>query len=299
MTEKTSTLFDQSYQPWDSTGKLQPHPFRVIVIAWMGIRNVFKRSPVAVLLLSGLAILFSIPNAFLGLMMPGIADPSFLVSASLSSSMSWTFLLVVPLVGSGLVASDIKHNALLMYFSKSILRVDYVAGKAMTAFVYLLLPLLLAPLLAAGVALYGMGEQATNLYSAKLFLATMLCAPIAVLPGIAIIMAFSACTRRTFLAGLGWVILYLILESVSAILFNAGKLKWGYLVSISNNVFRVAQAVMPSPPEGYKVPPMPPEMDAAAKFVYSPWLSAAILAGLFAVGLSIVLWRISNTERRS
>ena len=294
MTEKTSTLFDQSYQPWDSTGKLQPHPFRVIVIAWMGIRNVFKRSPVAVLLLSGLAILFSIPNAFLGLMMPGIADPSFLVSASLSSSMSWTFLLVVPLVGSGLVASDIKHNALLMYFSKSILRVDYVAGKAMTAFVYLLLPLLLAPLLAAGVALYGMGEQATNLYSAKLFLATLLCAPIAVLPGIAIIMAFSACTRRTFLAGLGWI-LYLIPESVPP--FSSTPGRQGATCLHQQHVFRVTQAVMPAPPRDTNS--MPPEMDSAARFIYSPWLSAAILAGVFAAGIAIVLWRISTTERRT
>lgn len=296
MSDKASALFDQSYQPW--TGSFQPHPFRVVAIAWMGIRNVYRRSPLAILLLTALAVLFSIPNAFLGLMMPGVADPAFLISAALSGSLSWTFLLIVPLVGSGLIASDIKHNALLMYFSKSIFRADYLAGKALTAIVYMLLPLLLAPLLAAGIAVYGFGEQASTIYSARLVLGVFAAAPVALLPGIAVIMAFSACTRRTFLAGTGWVVLHLVLESVGAILTNAAKLKWGYLFSISSNVFRIANALMPSAPAELKIPPLPPEM-AGNQPSLSVWYSVLVLAGLTTAAFSIVLWRISNAERRS
>jgi len=296
MSEK-STLFDQSYQEWH--GKLQPHPLRVVAIVLQGVKNTWRRSPLGISLLGGFAILLSLPNAFLGLMMPGMTDPAFNISAALSGSLTWTYLLMIPMVGSGLIASDVKHNALLMYFSKSIVRADYVAGKILTAAAFLALPLLLAPMLAVGISIYGLGTAATNAYSIRLFLGLLVCVPIALLPGIAIIMAFSSCTRRTFLAGVGWVVLYLVLETVSAILTNAAKLPWGYLVSISNNVFRLTNAILPSPPPEMKVPPMPPEMSAAARLSLSAWYSAGILGGLVAIGIGIVIWRLSNTERRS
>lgn len=292
-----SGLFDQSYQPW--TGTLQPRPFRFLAITWTGVINTWRRSPVALLICGGIAMLFSLPNAFIGLMMPALGDPAFVVSATLSSSMTWTFLLIMPVVGSGLIANDIKHNALLMYFSKSIYRTDYVLGKAMTAAVFLFLPLLLAPMLAAGLGVYGLGEVATTGYTCRLFLGLMACAPIAALPGIAVVMAFSSCTKRTFLAGTGWVVLYLVLESVSSILSAAAKLKWGYLLSISSNVFRVAKEILPDPPAELKLGALDPAMKQSLETPYSAWYSAGILAGVFVIGLSIVIWRVSNAERRS
>ncbi|NUN47306.1 MAG: hypothetical protein HUU15_00575 [Candidatus Brocadiae bacterium] len=291
-----SALFDQSYQPW--TGTFQPHPFRVLAIATATAKNIFRRHTLALSLLGGLTMLMTLPGAFVGLMISGI-DPGYIAASALSTSLTWTCLLVLPVAGSGLVASDLKHNALLMYFSKSIVRADYIVGKLAAAAVLVLLPAVLSPLVSIGVSTYALGDKATAAYGAQLSGAVLLSVPIAVIPAIALVMAFSSCTRKTFLAGIGFAVVYLMLEAIALILTDAAKLKWGYLLSLNRNVLKISASLMPEMPAGGARMPKMPGLDLHEMMPFSPWISLAILAGVSVLSLSVVVWRTADAERRA
>jgi ABC-type transport system involved in multi-copper enzyme maturation permease subunit len=295
-----SALFDQSYQEWKGT--LHGHAWRFFAIAWRNQASTFRRSPALIIVLGGVATLIGALSGVIGSLMLPFLEPAMKVAAAFDNSVNWALLLVLPTVGSALIANDVAHNALLMYFSKAITRFDYLAGKACAGIVFLVPVILVGPLIAVGLCVNQMDEKVvTHAWSARFALGTLAVVPFAVIPPIAIIMAFSSCTRRTFLAGTGWVVSYLILSTAAAILQGGARLKWGYLLSITGNVTRIAAAILPDPPKGYvgaKVPPGFPTNEVM-QYAYSPWYSVAILAGLTVVSFAVVIWRLSQAERRS
>jgi hypothetical protein len=303
----TSPIFDQSYQPWE--GKLTPHPFRVLAILHVGTLNLFRRHLTGMIVLGGLVVLLTAgPTFFIPLggvpLDPGEMTLTFFSVESQApipyGSAPLAFLLLLPLVCSGLVASDVKHNALLMYFSKSLWRTDYVAGKLAIATVALGGFVFLAPLLAAMFALFTCQPPAGGLpvgYTIRLVLACLCLVPLALLPTASLVLAVSSCTRRTFLAGLGWVAFYVIDFFVSHILWWFAKLDWAYLLSFDGNMRRIAREILPDRDPALLAGPPTPAL--APPMELSAWWSVLILAGLTALSLSVVYWRISSGERRA
>jgi len=125
-------IHDQSYRHWD--GKFKSHAFRWWVIAREGLRItlrhklflIFILAPSAITIIFSGAVIYGI-NVYGSLLQFNVVKPQFFFDFF----MRQTFFIALICIfgGSGLIANDLKNNALQLYLSKSITRLDYLFGK--------------------------------------------------------------------------------------------------------------------------------------------------------------------------
>jgi ABC-2 type transport system permease protein len=150
-------IYDLSYRHWE--GSLHGPERRWRVIAEAGIRLLLSYK-LFVFLLMLAWIPFFIQAFMLYMIMVKGANLGFTLGAGFFQSAYYVqffpLVLVTIYAGSGLIASDLAANALPLYFSKPITRLDYIAGKfgVIAAFLALvfLAPVLLLFLFAVGVS---------------------------------------------------------------------------------------------------------------------------------------------------
>jgi ABC-2 type transport system permease protein len=133
-------IHDQSYRHWE--GELKSHSFRWWVIAYEGLKVILRRKLFIILILTPAIIQFFV---FGGLV---YGFNTFGAMANLNQMTSDFFfrfcfqqtffiLLICVFGGSGIIANDLKSNALQLYFSKPLTRSDYIIGKVATILVML------------------------------------------------------------------------------------------------------------------------------------------------------------------
>jgi hypothetical protein len=145
-------IFDQGYQHWN--GPLAGHAWRWVAVARHGVRAMLKGRIVRLLLLAAwapavaLVVVLAVWGlleqqaesvlAFLSQMLPEkvVASPQDYRSAVWTIAYSFFFkaelaasLFLVLVVGPNLISRDLRFNALPLYFSRPLRRVDYFLGK--------------------------------------------------------------------------------------------------------------------------------------------------------------------------
>ena len=107
-------------------------------------------------------------------------------------------------VGASLIARDVRHRALLMYFSRSITRADYLLGKFLSLVVFLLI-VTLGPGLLLFLGQLGMSQERLT-FGQRMgdLLAITLHSLILTVPMSSVVLAFSSLTKRTYLAAILW-----------------------------------------------------------------------------------------------
>lgn len=144
-------IFDQGYQHWK--GRLSGHAWRWLAISRHGVRTQLKGRYVRLLLIlawmpamalvSALAIWGLIEQGALGadwlsvLKAQGLADdPQAVRPAIWTVAYSFFFqtelyfiMLLVTLAGPNLISLDLRYNALPLYLSRPVTRLDYFLGK--------------------------------------------------------------------------------------------------------------------------------------------------------------------------
>lgn len=132
-------IYEQKYQPW--SGKLRSHFWCVFSITWLGLTTALKRRSVQIVLGLAFVSLF----IWLGILILA-GEIAGIGGVGLGNSIYWVFLdsqmgffvwLLAAIAGGGLIANDIRMNAISMYFSKAITRLDYIIGKLGTIFILL------------------------------------------------------------------------------------------------------------------------------------------------------------------
>jgi hypothetical protein len=135
-------IYEQKYQPW--SGKLKSHFWCVFSITRLGLSNALSKWSVRIIIGLSLIPLF----IWLGLLMLAEKMKMLFGSVQIGNAVYWIFLdgqmspwvwLLAAIAGAGLIANDLKLNALSMYFSKSITRLDYILGKLGTIMILLLM----------------------------------------------------------------------------------------------------------------------------------------------------------------
>jgi ABC-2 type transport system permease protein len=124
-------IHDQSYRRYG--GARQPAQRAWLVIARSGIKGFLRRRPmIGILFGSQIALMIRLAMFYIS---ESVAQAQALLAPSAATFRSflaeqnfWVFLLAV-YVGSGLIAQDRKANALQIYLSKPLTRLDYIAGK--------------------------------------------------------------------------------------------------------------------------------------------------------------------------
>jgi ABC-2 type transport system permease protein len=124
-------IHDQSYRRYG--GARQPAQRAWLVIARSGIKGFLRRRPmIGILFGSQIALMIRLAMFYIS---ESVAQAQALLGPSAATFRSfladqnfWVFVLAV-YVGSGLIAQDRKANALQIYLSKPLTRLDYIAGK--------------------------------------------------------------------------------------------------------------------------------------------------------------------------
>ncbi len=228
-------VHDLSYAPW--TGTPLPRRAAVAAIVRMEILRPFRSLWVRLVVISSfmitggwLMLLFfaasqqEMPAPFAGNRLYRDGFLNFFLFSMILLGLSTT-------VGCPLLARDLRHNALALYFSRSITRADYLLGKYLSLLLFLLFATLGPGLLLWGGQL-GIGPEKTTTgdrlqdLGSLVLHSLVLTAPLA-----AVTLGFSALTKRGYVAALLWASIYFGGEAASAVLGGLLKTAWPKMLS--------------------------------------------------------------------
>ena len=124
-------IHDQSYRRYG--GARQPAQRAWLVIAKNGISQFLRKRPmIGILFASQIALMIRLVSFYLAesiTQAQSLLGPSAKVFRDFLEQQNFFVFLLAVYVGSGLIAQDRKANALQIYLSKPLTRLDYIAGK--------------------------------------------------------------------------------------------------------------------------------------------------------------------------
>ncbi len=345
-------IFDQGYQHWKGT--LSGHAWRWLTITRHGLRVQLKnRQARSLLLLAWMpAVILVAALALWGLaeryseILRFIAPIFKLAPESANSPQNfriifWTYayhyffqaelyfsMLLVLLIGPNLISQDLRFNALPLYFSRPLRRIDYFLGK-LGVIVFCLGAVMVVPAVVAylfGLAFsldLGVIKDTFHLLPAA-FAYGML---VAVVAG-TVMLALSSLSRNSRYVGLLWLGLWVVGNMLAPALTEGAEVEWGPLVSFPGNLQRVGDALLdmkaveqrfndlrqatvpsiqdrgqPGPFQGGGRPApralrQPPRMQYREPLPEPPWTwSALVLLGLMGLSLWILSSRVKSLDR--
>jgi ABC-type transport system involved in multi-copper enzyme maturation permease subunit len=234
-------IFDQGYQHWN--GPLAGHAGRWLAVARHGVRAVLKGRIVRLLLfvawvpalaLVAFLCLWGLLEqqaesvlTFLSRMLPAemIAQPRDFRTAVWTVAYSFFFkaeliaaLFLVLIVGPNLVSRDLRFNALPLYFSRPVRRIDYFLGK-LAVIGFFLAATVIVP--AAGAYLLGVGfslDLGVVRDTHRLLWGGTLYGLIVTVSAGTLMLALSSLSRRSIYVGLAWAGFCFLTLMVSGIL---------------------------------------------------------------------------------
>ena len=267
-TAARGAIHDLSYRHW--SGEWTSHPYRWWVITRHGIRLLAgRRWFVALMILSALPFVVRCVLLYLSTVVGSL--PLLRINAKffldfLNQQTVFVFPIAV-FSGAGLIANDLKANALQIYLSKPITRRDYLLGKLGVLVFFLGIPTLIPGLLLFVLAVLFRSDL--DFLRQNYWVAGSIAAySVAIVFLYALIMlALSSLTRSSRFAGMNFVGLIVFSNILAVILggiLRTRRLAW---VSVSNNLTQLGDVLFRS---DLRHP--------------SPlWISLAVVAGL-AVG---------------
>jgi ABC-2 type transport system permease protein len=197
------------------------------------------------------------------------------------SQQMWFFAFVIAIyAGAGLIANDMKANALQIYLSKPITRRDYLIGKLGVLVFFLALPTLVPGLLLFLIAVLFQPSMEFLRGNYWVLASITVYSLLIIFTYALVILALSSLSRSSRFAGINFAavlffsqILYGILSSI----LRTTRVAW---VSLANNITQVGDLLFGSPPQ-YRSP---------------VWLSVIVLSALLAGCAWLVHRRVQAVE---
>jgi ABC-2 type transport system permease protein len=271
---------DQGYRHWE--GEYTSHRLRWWTITKTGVRAVVSSKVRLTLLIILVFLAWIYP---IGLVIFGYAPSGgqgFSRGDFTDYFEFWQGLFVIlmaAVVGSGLVANDLGSNALHIYLSKPLRRADYLIGKA-GVIVAWLSTVTFGPAL----FLYMGGLMTTNDLTrpndmGEILGEVLLFQALVTVVVAALILAFSALSRKWTFSLIAWVGFYLLSGLVAGIAAGVSNDANWLLLGLSPNLANVGQQLLEQPP------------------VDPTWVpSFFILVGLTLVAAAVYVGRIVTLE---
>ena len=332
-------IFDQGYQHWE--GQLSGHGWRWLAIARRGVRSQLKNRWMrltlllawgpALVLAAFLAIwglaeqypldfgpflgpflgLFGLPNA-VSLSPKEFRGPVWTIAFSVFLLCeTFAAMIVVVIAGPNLISQDLRYNAMPLYLSRPLYRLDYFAGKLGTIGAFLvaviIAPTLLAYLVGVGFSLsLGVIGDTYKIIPACLLYGLV----VAAVAGL-FMLAISSLSRNSRNVAVSWIGLWMIGSAVAGTLEGL-RLKWGPLVSFTANLGRVRETLLGTGAAYEAIQEgvakkmsvfgglpfgAPPRLYNPFAWDY-PWQwSAYVLLGLVGLSLWILTTRVKSLDR--
>jgi ABC-2 type transport system permease protein len=238
-------IFDQGYQHW--SGQLSGHAWRWLAVTRQGIRAGMKNRALRYVLFTAwvpaLALVVvlcfwgllerksSLATTFIQFMSflePGmVADPKhyrvdvwrLAYGIFLKVELSFSMILIL-LVGPNLISQDLRFNALPLYFSRPLRRIDYFVGKLGVIVAFLGMVMILPAIVAYILGLLFSLDITILSDTFPILLASIAYGLIIALSAGLLILALSAMSRSSRYVALFWLGVWFISWSVSAVLLS-------------------------------------------------------------------------------
>ncbi len=274
-------IYDLTYRHW--AGDWTSHPYRWWVITRQGISQLARRKGFLILLfLSLIPFLVRCVMLYFAVVMGRITmfkvDARFF-EAFLSQQQFATFIISI-FAGAGLIANDLKANALQIYFSKAITRRDYLIGKLGVVVFFVSLTTLIPGILLVLIAAAFHSNFEFLQQSGWLVLPILGYSLIMIFTNSLVVLAMSALNRSARFAGIffaAFAFFSQILYGVLSALLRTNSVSW---ISISHSMTQMGDVLFGSP----------------LSYQTSPWISAFVLLVLIAGSVWIVHTRVRAVE---
>jgi len=262
-------IFDQGYQHWHGT--LSGHGWRWLTITRHGVRAQMKNrltrfamlvawmpaiTLASVLIVWGLfeqksSLIAPLLGLFRDLPSEMQAGPSGYRTVVWTIAYQWFFVVqvyfamfLVLLVGPNLVSQDLRFNAMPLYFSRPLRRIDYFMGKLGVIGVFLgavaVLPALIAWVL--GV-LFSM-DWTVITDTGRLLGASLGYGLVIVLSAGMLMLAISSLSRNSRYVAVIWFGFWMLTMGVASVLEDTVRSNWCPLLSYTGNLRRMAAALL-------------------------------------------------------
>lgn len=341
-------ILDQGYQHWN--GRLGGRALRWMTITRQGVRAQLKNRWVAMtlfsallpaLVLSGFLVLWGLfeqrssiltPILFLFQNLPEElrAGPKgyrstfwVLAFTRFFEVQAFLCMLLTLLVGPDLISQDLRLNALPLYFSRPLRRIDYFLGKLGVIAAFLLTVTLVPAVLAYAVGLAFSLDPMMVRDTWRVLAASVAFSLVAALSAGLLMLAFSSLSRNSRQVSAMWLGLWLVGDVASGALAQPGR-AWPPLLSYTTNLARVRDALFDVDREWERVgelfkagertirstsgfgplrmrrrrhpaPPPPPPPEASSQ---APWTwSAGTLAALGVASVLVLSTRVRSLDR--
>lgn len=281
-------IYDQSYTPW--TGTYASRAARIRAMIGMELALPFRNTWILIIVLLAFSIVLSW-LLVLFLITSAQVPPLFAVGNRIyregflnNPMFSMILMVLAATVGASLIARDVRHRALLMYFSRSITRSDYLVGKFLSLVLFLLF-VSFGPALLLFFGQIGMSQERLTTGQRLADLGSItLHSLILTIPMSAVVLAFSSMTKRTYLAAILWIIFYFLSSTLSPTLTFALKSDWPKMLSWPNLTAHLADLCYAQRTTST------PILDCGA------WPPLLILGGITVISLALVWRRLRSTE---
>ncbi len=348
-------IFDQGYQHWQ--GAISGHALRWLAITRQGVRQQLQRrrtkwlvavSFVPALMLAAFLVLWGLLEQNSSLLQPimflvqGLPEEIRSGPKAYRSAV-WTFafslffdfetffaMLLVLSVGPDLVSQDLRFNAIPLYLSRPIRRVDYYFGK-LGVIAFFLAAVAIAPAVAAYILGLAFSFDPGVLRDTwRLLLGSIAYGVVVVASAGTLMLAISSLSRNSRLVGATWVGLWVMSNVTAGVLITSVKQEWCPLFSYTTNLDKLRDELLDMAPARQKfldlwqsgraaaqevarprIPflrnrrrPPPPPPDQAPPFLMTPehlrypWTwSAGVLGGLFVLSAWTLSTRVKSLDR--
>jgi len=277
-----SPIHDQSYRRYKGERRPVGHAWRVI--AADGIRQMLaKRAFLALLLVAWIPVIVRIVQMYIATTVPqasaflSITPDTF--RDFLEQQSVFVFFMTI-YVGAGLIANDRRANALQIYLSKPMLRMEYIGGKLLVLVTFLSFVTLVPSwlLILMQMALSG----STAFIKANLFLIPAVTLSSLIIIGVAsfTMLALSSLSKSSrFVAVMytGAIFFTAALYGALSLIFGSTRVAW---VSIGANLEQVIDVIFRKAPR-YEVPTV---------------ICAMVLLALVVVSISVLERRVRGVE---
>jgi ABC-2 type transport system permease protein len=328
-------IFDQGYQHWQ--GSLSGLATRWWIITIHGVRMQWKNkwtrrivvmSIFPALMLATALTLWGLFEQKVSFLMPLIrlmqGLPKEIVTEPRAYRPSiWTFcyyyffqieimfaLLLVLVVGPGLISQDLRFNAIPLYFSRPLRRLDYFAGKLGVIGFYVSAVMIFPALLAYALGVAFSLDLGVIKDTARVLAGSLAFGGVVVLSAGSLMLAFSSLSKNSrFVAGL-MVVAWVVSEAVAGVMIQTVNRPWCRATSYGGDLARMLDALLDVEsawePFGkladFAVPDSPfSTMGGAIRNPFAstfPWTYAAYaLAGVFVLSLWTLSMRVKSLDR--
>jgi len=327
-------IFDQGYQHW--SGQLASHGWRWLAITRHDLRIALAGRAIRLVLFIALvpAVMLAFALSMWGLLeqksdlitgilpMFGFLDPAILAGPRAYRVEIWTLsysfflatelrfaMILVLLAGPNLISQDLRYNALPLYFSRPLWRIDYYLGK-LGVIVALLGAVIVLPSIVAYVLGLLFSFDVTIVRDTfRILLASVAYGLLISLSAGLLILALSSLSRNSRYVALFWIGMWFVTSAVSGALETgyreraARQRDWRPLVSYTANLGRVGEQLLGTEAAWVKLSQFQPPHQRAMFLLdvmgpRFPWYwSAAVLVVLMGLSACILNYTIKSLDR--